>query len=92
MRISLVAVVSRWGLESLVPECKGAMGLLQQVGNDRPAAGVWAVMERAHAIAIYDLLCVGECRLALDELAQAAEFMGPLFGEPASGGDQEAAP
>lgn len=78
MRNSFVAVISRFGLESLLPECNGAHRWLCQVANERPATCLWAVMERERAIAIHELLLAGECDWALGELARAADFMGSL--------------
>ena len=78
MRCSFVAIVSRSGLESLLPECRGAMRLIKQVAENRPAVGLWAVMDGGIAAQITDLLYAGEADCALHTLAFMAEFMGPL--------------
>lgn len=88
MRSSFVAVVSRLGLETLVPECQGAHRWSQRVAGGRSAACWWAVMEPDQAASIRDLLEAGEGDWALGEFARAAEFKGPLqvFGPRSSRG------
>lgn len=83
MRNSFLAVISQLGLELFIPECSAARCRLLGFARKRPACILWAVMQRAQASAICDLLADGEPEWALDELMLSAEHRGPFLDYPA---------
>lgn len=91
MRNSFVALIGRYGLESLLPESKATCEWLWEVAQRRPAACHWVVMDRQVADEIVNLLSAGDYVWALHQLTAAAECMGPLL-EPADMGRSLSSP
>lgn len=78
MRISLLGIVSRFGLESLVPESAATLRWLLQATARHPVACVWATLQQDTAAEIQELLAIGDGNLALRHLAAAADRCGPV--------------
>lgn len=78
MRTSVVALVSRFGLESLMPECDATRRWFLEATAQHPVTCVWAQIERASALEIRDLLATGDGQIALRHIAQTAESFGPV--------------
>jgi hypothetical protein len=79
MRNAFVGLVSRQGLEALLPEngaaCRWSLNMARTCF---PSGCLWAVLERAAAAEVLDLLADGQPRAALEALSLAAESIGPL--------------
>jgi hypothetical protein len=79
MRCAFVALVSRQGLESLLPESAAACRWSLDVACSRlKATCLWAVLERRAAAEVLELLTDGDAVAALSVLSLAAESIGPL--------------
>ena len=87
MRTSFVGLVSRFGLELLLPECAASRSCLQQAATARKAACIWAVLEQNVASEIAHLLATDERWTALHRLSYGADCVGPLDESCASGGE-----
>jgi len=79
MRVCFVAVISRWGLESLILECEGVHSRVKESVDERRVTCFWTVLQPAEAAAIRDLIEDGESQQALQTLEQSAEFKGPIL-------------
>jgi hypothetical protein len=82
MRNSFVALISRFGLESLLPECDAACRWSLEATRRRPMVCAWAVIERQIATEIVELLLAGDGDTALYQLTARAECQGPMFESP----------
>jgi hypothetical protein len=78
MRSSFVGLVSRFGLESLLPESAISCRWLQVAAPALNASCIWAVVEQDVAGEITDLLVNDDRRTALHRLNYGAEFLGSL--------------
>ena len=78
MRSSFVGLVSRLGLESLLPECAMSCRWLQQAAHAYNAKCIWAVVERDVACEIHELLVGDDGWSALQQLSNRADGLGFL--------------
>lgn len=79
MRTSFVGVVSRFGLESFLPESEATRRWLLQAVERYPVACVWADVERGSANEIRELLFAGDSRVALRHMAETADSVGTVL-------------
>jgi hypothetical protein len=78
MRTSLIGLVSRFGLESVMTESDATREWLLQAAHKYPLACVWATLQRGTAVEIRELLAAGESCRALRHMAHAAESFGSV--------------
>jgi hypothetical protein len=78
MRTCLIGIVSRFGLESLMPETDATRRWLLQATCRHPVVCVWADVQRTTAAEIFELLAEGDSRVALRHMTNSADRVGPL--------------
>ena len=78
MRTAFVGLVSRFGLESWMPESRATRHWLLDATAHYPVACIWAVLPEEPAAEVAALFAAGDAQIALHRVTQTAEGFGTL--------------